>query len=444
MKLFSKILIYGFATVGLFSLLQCGILFNTTSVIEINMGTMPVPPDGSGSFKPEIITGGTLRIEGPESEAVVKSFDKGDDAIKIVVPSGRQRRIELEINLDTDPIANPGPVLSFIGTAFVDLAPNEVKRLSLKMIPGRTKILVPDRNGNKVLQIFGLHLPNTALVNQASLSWPVGGSFFWPSDIDLDARGRIYVANNYTSPYDVIVRLDSIPDPTPEFLQADGQVEALAVDKYNNLLYYSAYNASLGYNTFWYVNMNVASGPPPQVQISLPTEYSYITGIDTDRDGFVYITGGSEPPFVVKLKPKSAEIVASFMDDPMSPVLSSPQDIIVKDNGVFVSNPYNGTPDTAILRFRASDLSLDAAGSGGTRDGFTLPPVTTPGILWGPSKFIGNTTREFFILDEMYDWNGGSPIGYNRILTFTNPRGTGYWDFRSEAKDGLKLFLDSY
>jgi hypothetical protein len=433
----NKLLFGGIVILAAFTILGCS-LFTDTSVIQINLNPGPVPTDGSRSFKPDIVIGGTLTVDIPDSDRIVKSFDKNDDTIRMVVPSGKQRKIELEVNLNPDDIVNPGPVLSFIGTETVDLAPNEIKHVSLKMIPGRTKLLVPDYYGNKVLQVDSLHAAPTSppvQLIQDMLGWPTGSPLFYPSDIDLDSRGRIYIGNGYSTPYDVIIRLDSMIDTKPEFFQCDNYVQALAVDKYNNLLYYST-----GNGTFWYVDLNAPDGTIP-APVQLFPSYSYFVGIDIDRDGFVYVTGGSEPPFVLKLKPKSGEVVASFNDT--TGVLSTPQDLVVKDDGVFVSNPYNSTPDTEILRLRTYDLTLDVAGSGGARDGSTLPPIRVPGTFWGTSKFIGNTTRDFFILDEMYDYNGGSPIGYNRIVSFTNPSGSG-WATREEANDGLKLFLDSY
>jgi len=46
-------------------------------------------------------------------------------------------------------------VLSYIGTAIVDLAPNEVKNVSLRMMPGRTRLLVPDQtlSSGRVVQL---------------------------------------------------------------------------------------------------------------------------------------------------------------------------------------------------------------------------------------------------------------------------------------------------
>jgi len=74
---------------------------------KVRLGS--VPPGGGDSFEPPSITGGTLTINVPGAETVAKNFGKDDDTIKMVVPSGRQRTIELEINLDSNLTANPDP-----------------------------------------------------------------------------------------------------------------------------------------------------------------------------------------------------------------------------------------------------------------------------------------------------------------------------------------------
>ncbi len=444
-----RILIIGFIQVLL--LAQCGLFFNSSSVVEINLGTGPVPPGGGDSFKPTVITGGSLRVDLPDGEPLVKDFGKDDDTIRMVVPSGRHRTIELEIALDPDIIANPGPVLSYIGTAVVDLAPNETKRVSLKMVPGRTRLLVPDMKGSIVAQMNTITdsyttyktLTQDVLNAVSSGDWPlaINGVLFNPIDVDLDARGAIYIANYQivNALYNRIVRMRTIDGAGFTQFPATGgfagPVVSLAVDKTNNFLYFYAREAK-NPGDLSRINLKVAdSGAPYTVeQIRLYTESLYSTdvvtivyGMDTDKDGYLYIACLSrDGSRIVKIDfdaPQGSRIVGSYTD---AAVLSVPFDVLVKGDYVYVSN-YGGTDPNKVLLLRKSDLSFVRAGAIVGQNG--------EGSISLPTRFFSVTSKKIYLIDdnaavtnalvEFYDlnWNGwgkANPL---------NAQGASYFQF---------------
>ncbi len=373
----------------IFLFTQCGLFFNTSSVVEINLGTGPVPPDGSGSFKPDVITGGTLTVSLPETDDIVKSFSKDDDSIRMVVPSGRHRKIELEINLDPTLANNPTAVLSFMGTAYVDLAPNEVKNVSLKMIPGRTRLVVPDFGKDRVVQ-FNDALDGSGFDEYLPLDTS-GAAGLVPYDLDLDARGNVYIGYFYDAavpPYYFIAKTDRITGSSKTLIPVGQSVSALGIDKYNNLLYYY----STG-NQIFRIDLNTADVTTAiPVSIPLPVGYTTIYAIDVDREGYVYILSGATSTFAAKVNPKTGGIMAELTGSP----LAIPTDMVVKEGLLYISNTGNGTANYEILVLRTSDMSLyNNAGSRHTGN----PPLLE-GEFFGPRRFVGTTNKPFYIMDE--------------------------------------------
>jgi hypothetical protein len=429
----------------LFLFSGCGLLFNGSSTISIDLGGVPLPP--GGSYKPATVTGYAITVSVPGSEPVVKNYDPDTNAIRLVVPSGRNRKIELEVALDP---ANPTPVLSFIGTAFVDLAPSETKKISLRMMPGRTRLLFP--SGNSVYQMTDDSLgTQSGSLSKGSFVdttfWGATGALFTPWDIDLDSRGRIYIANN-NSAAGCIVRVDTITNGIPPANQnqivfppggTGYPITAIGVDKYNNRLYYYAANTAKN-ATIDRINLDDRLNPShvPE-EINLNNEQLFngsirftCSGIDIDRDGFVYITCeyaiGTPVYFeVVKIdpeKPAGSRIIANYQVPNTYYLLD---DIVVKDDNVFVTNK-NGQTSNLILMLRRSDLALST--QSGSNASATPPSF---GTFYGPERFICKTNKTLYVIDE-----GGS--GRNYIIYFDNLSWSGWGLYDGAA--GKYYFFD--
>jgi hypothetical protein len=412
----SKFFLFIFAILSGFLFVQCGFFFKDSAAVEINLGGGPVPPAGAGSFKPGIISGGTLSVSSSDSGLLVKDFGAADDTIRMIVPSGRQRVIELEVNLESDIVINPGPVLSYIGTAIVDLAPNETKRVSLRMIPGKTRLLVPDMLAGKVVQMNNItDDPGTyVILDQNTLNtasggdWPlpVNSKVFNPYDIDMDARGSIYIANNQgvDAAFNRIVRIKKIDgsgfSQFPKTGGFGGPVESLAIDKINNFIYFYAKEAkNPGYLSR--INLTTADSGFPYVveQINLNNESLYtgdtitfIRGMDTDRDGNLYIACVSRNASrIVKIdfnRPQGSRILGSYTD---ALILNTPFDVIVKGNNLYISNSGD-TLGNKLLMIRTADMAFLRSGA--------IPGLKGEGNISLPTRFFAITEKKIFLIDD--------------------------------------------
>jgi hypothetical protein len=304
------------------------------------------------------------------------------------------------------------------------------------MIPGRTRLLVPDQLGGKVAQMGSIDDPVSAYLklDQSALNklpgsdWPTynpNSPFFFPTDIDFDARGAIYIANYPTGApaYNRIIRLRTIQgDGFLQFPQTGGfagPVQSLAVDKMNNLLYfYSRVPASP--NLISRIDLTaVNAGSAPLVeQIDLTGDtllggaITQMRGMDSDRNGILYIACNYRTPsYIYKIdfdRPAGSRILAVNSD---VNVIDTAFDVIVKGDYVYVSN-NGGTSANRIIMLRKSDLSYVRSGAIAGQSG--------AGDISGPSRFFAVTAKKFYLADDSpsnpitnhlveffdLDWNG--------------------------------------
>jgi hypothetical protein len=349
--------------------------------------------------------------------------------------------IELEMNLESDIVINPGPVLSYIGTAVVDLAPNETKRVSLRMIPGKTRLLVPDMLAGKVVQMNSITDVYTSfsILDQDTLNtvsggdWPVpiNSQVFNPIDIDMDARGSIYIANNQgvDAAFNRIVRVKSLDgsgfSQFPKTGGFSGPVQSIAVDKMNDLLYFYAREAkNPGYLSR--INLTTAdSGAPYLVEyINLNNESLYagdpissILGMDTDRDGNLYIACNSrDASRIVKIgfdRPQGSRILGSYTD---GAILKSPFDVIVKGDYLYVSNS-NGLGVNKLFMLRTLDMGF-------VRSGAVSGPKGEGNISL-PTRFMAITAKKLYLIDD-------NTTTVNALAEFFDLDWTG-WDYKTPS-----------
>lgn len=429
----------------------CGLFQGETSTIAIDLSGGPTVP-ADGTFKPGDISTYTLTISGSGTGTIEKTYRPEDDQIKLLVPSGKMRRIELEAFLPTDPVINPGPVLSYIGIAYIDLAPSEVKRLNLKMIPGRTRLLVPDLNNRRVVQINNLSEgPVTSPPNYFTIS--TDQIQLRADDVDLDARGKIYIPYLYyhlsdVIDYRMIMWIDAIPSTTGGYIRTLGAIDAMTVDKYNNCIYYFSNDFDsytilrIDLNRNQTILGNIETDPlliteQINLEAELVTDGLGIRGMDTDLDGMLYF---SSYDGIVKIDPRRSA-GSRVLDVSDVPEMGYPNDVMVKGLDVYVTADSENE-GYSIVRLRTSDLAL--VQHAGSAPHTTLPiPVGQAGEFYGPQRFFATTNRKIYLIDEYTTWSAAAGyIGYNRLVGFDDLMWTN-WEVRQVSNDGYR-FYDNY
>jgi hypothetical protein len=411
---------------------QCG-LFTGPARVYIDLGgarSQVKAASGSSKAAPSNITGFTLTITGKGMDSIVQAFDPGVGIVSILVPAGAQRRFEVEANLDLTATPN-AHVQTFKGIAYADLSPNEVSTIALRMIPGNTRLLVPDYNNHRITMMvsFGGGIAGTYPVPTAP------DASFWPNDMDLDASGRIYVGYRNIQGLSYIVRLNSIDDPAPVMIQTSDNAQVIGIDKARNLLYYTNSSSSFIFR----INLNLLTGAVASEDMievfseGVPQSDGLGTnGLDVDTDGNLFFNSYNRIIKMNPLAPAGSRLAAIF-SDPTS-IVQQPFDVVVMDRNVYVSNQY-GSSGTMILEFKTSNLGF--VGSNGNP--YSSLPSTAIGEFYSPERFISVTNKDMYLIDEI---NVPGVGVFNRIVRFSDI-GFINWGIYDANKDGY-IFYDGF
>lgn len=201
---------------------------------------------------PSHINSITLNISGDGMDTITKSYASPSipDTITLEIPAGDSRTFELLAYTASATLR---------GVATRNLTSGATVTIPIQMGLYETKIVLPDYNNNRIVQIDDLSLPLTAP------NWKEA-SITYPYDIDFSSDGKIYIAiRQFGTDGARIVRLDDITASASTLTalnKLDGYI-ALCIDRRdrnNNLIYYATeyqiYRANLdGTNEFTSYNM---------------------------------------------------------------------------------------------------------------------------------------------------------------------------------------------
>jgi len=198
-----KILKYTTLTI---SFLTAAMIFSSCFMGELN-STMVTPeiraiglPDAS------IVDSVTLKVTGSDMDPVEVTYSIVPSVINLAIPEGNDRTFELTVNTGS---AYKGTIATFFGTATADISTNGAV-VTLNMGIGSTKIVIPDKNNNRIVQINDMTGVGWSTRTWSDFKYPYDYNFE-PSDIDIDKNGNIYIANNAgDGSYSGILKIPSI------------------------------------------------------------------------------------------------------------------------------------------------------------------------------------------------------------------------------------------
>lgn len=363
-----------------------------------------------------VITSVELTVSGPGMNTISIVYDSLPSSIEIAIPSGRDRTFELVVFVDVPIIA----ATSYKGTATADLTQNSAT-IYLTMGVGSTKIVVPDYSNNRVIQFDDIN-DSIPMTLDAGMLFDNGlTTSLFPYDVDFDREGRIYIANVAANG---LIRVDNISGTDPVVIGTINFIYSLAIDRQNNLIYY--YDGSILYQS----ELD-GSG---SIQLTLdnhpdnPYQIMDINGLSVDDKGILYIAGAAntEGDAVFRYNPDTQEVTAKYDD---MTYLSSPWDAMVKDDKLYITNPY-GDDGYQILELSTSDLSLT------NNYGNPIPSSTintSKGMFYGPRRFAAPLNEVLTIID---DYSGDD---FDKIIQMDNINGDN-WKTLPASGNGQNLF----
>jgi hypothetical protein len=340
----------------------------------------------SGSGVPDNIkdqvTSIEITVSGAGINTTTRTYTKWPDRLSVTVEPGKERTIGVRINISPD---STSPVLAFGGEGTIRyISAGQQAKVLIQLVPVESKLLVPDFIKGIVYQYLDIHDASPDIFDTAKLG--IGNVY----DIDLDSKGRIYLALLNLSAvigFDDLATLDN-----PQVINVGFQPQALAFDRFRHILYIANMSNLVKYDF---------NEPKPSVKSLNITGISGIYGIQVDKSGLLYIAG------------KLGEDLAVFVYDPTidngaaadpGGVVSNPapntsanfmdlRDIVIQGNYVYVLN-RNGGDGWVIMRLNKN--LQNETGFGRTN---SKPPFSV-GDFYGPQKFISKMNNGLTIIDD--------------------------------------------
>ncbi len=351
---------------------------------------------------PQNILAMTLSVSADDFGTITVPIpDTGITELTVIVPAGTDRTFEITVYPTPENV-----VTEYKGSQTVDLAAGESTGVLVTLDIESMKILVPDAEGNRIVQIDDMDGPGWIEKNNTALGI---GPTIYPWDIDIDGSGRIYFAHNgNTTGGAIIYRIDSMADISAEPLVVkDGGFVALTVDRTNDLLYYS------DGSSLWQSDLDGNS--EQSLSLAGPPEVYSINGIAMGESGYLYIAGtyfngAAQIPYVFQYDP-AGQTVVNYRD--MSGYGGDCWDALLTGNTVLAA--VNGSNNKMV------SLSKDLQTENGV---LAQDPVSSDPML-GPRRFLSEANSTLYILDEEMSYNDS----VNRILSIEDESGTGWTTF---------------
>ena len=369
---------------------------DSMSTINITLGNKAFKQFKAGT-PPSNIESYTINVSGSDISDISATYSSDTQIISLDVPAGDDILIELYVNIDPDSLS---AAINFMGSTVVDLATGSTSEIMLDMTLNDTNLVIPDNLNQRLVLL-------NSMDGDGWIDTDFGVGTFYPNDVDLDNRGRIFIAAELGGSGQIL-RVDDFADNSPvSIFGQDGQLYSVAVDRNNDLLYFADNN-----NLF---RTDLNGNDPTSLSIDTGIgEIMDINGISVADNGMLYIAGANTmEDYAVFLYNPFTEIVV-LMDD--STVLNSPSDTIVKDDFVYITNP-DGTDGNKIILYDRTLVLVDSYGIYSTSN----PEIS--GNFYGPSIFIPTLNDKIIIIDE--DDGGG---GFDKLTTMDDIDGNG-WDY---------------
>ncbi len=409
---------------------SCAIVSDDSTELIINVGSGDVGSKAI-SWPPNDIVSYTLTVSGPDISSLEASFPGTSTSIGMFVPKGSDRLIEIVA------FKNPqssSAVLSWKGSTTVNLqASSEV--INLPMQIDETKLVIPDADDNnnqsRIIQIE--NMTGTGWTERSYADFGFTNLWeFQPADIDFDNRGRIYIANNYTSTgVPTLIRIDSLAESASyETIVSDSETNGLwsiAVDRTNNYIYYTTGSSPI---------YRKSLGPPLGVQESFNIQADAsignfnTRGIAVDQEGVLYIANNMEDTLI---KYDVSYTGADRVKGSYSTNLNYPWDVLINNEKVFVANS-NGADD---YKFVVLDKNLNLIDHFGDYPADTGNPADNE--IYGPERFVAITNRKITVIDEGSD----GPTAKDRLVGL-NPDGSGWQSYGSTGSGVGQFYFFSY
>jgi len=317
----------------------------------------------------------TLTVTGVEMDTISGSYTPDTLSVTVDVPAGPLRVLTVLAEC---------PSVYFRASTSRSLDAGETVSIDLTLELYETKLIIPDAENNRVVQIDDMSGAGWKELNWDDLtssSTELGFTFdyeFAPYDIDFDSQGRIYIAN-YAQSGDTsegVLRVDDINDTEYDNIISQG-ISSIAIDRANGWLYYTSSGPELTRS-----NLEGVS----DTDYSSVVSPSDVSGLAVDETGMVYATLLYEGNSVIKFDPENT---SDTIGDGVS---GYPEDIIVK-------TPYAYVVDssTPALRTYAVDDLTEGTPYGSQDDG---EDPDDPGEFFGPRRFVAPVNKKLYIIDH--------------------------------------------
>ncbi|MFO7729569.1 MAG: hypothetical protein R6V86_02280 [Spirochaetia bacterium] len=416
------------------------LLYGTVAITLLLTGACSFTTEmADGSINPKLsvmglqsdVTEVNVRVTGQDYQRNV-TVTPSDNRLEFFLPPGDDVKFEVEAANNN---VGDSPVYSWGMTRYADLVEGKETELAFTMGPKDTKILVPDKINDRIVQINSLDISED--VNSLGADqWQETNAFYDPSDTALDNQGRIWVSYNYIEATNIDM-FENITVAEPSY--TSGVIgTAIVFDRMNSYLYYISGSSTIGR---FKVTSDISEiGTPETFDLGLESDVATIStfGIAVDSEGVLYFAGGNqlEQNTIFKYDPErnaGNRIVSMYTNSDILGYFAY-MDLLVKNNHLYLTNP-NGSSGNVIMKFTRD---LQFVGSFGRVIDLSSETADQPGEFYGPTRFLATTTNEIYVTDDADNF---SFEHLNRIIRFKDINGTNWKAYHPVDVNGDELGL---
>jgi hypothetical protein len=353
---------------------------------------------------PPAIESYTVNISHPQIvTVVVDDYNPGDT---INVPGGLDLSVDLTANVadgESSAALTYSAVFSVTG-----LSPGDSMAYTPEMTVSSTRLLVPEKYNSRITQIDSMSGENPGILEGSDIGYTLHS--FDPTDIDFDALGRLLVSSDYSSAgVTGVFMIDDMSSDTYQTVVADQDVEALAVDRHTNTLYFVS-----SFNIFSADLDDTYPVSPTSLDVT-GLSFTGFQGVEYDGNGRLYLACGSNGAILYDIATESAVTELAIGVDLW--------DLHYRDGFLLAANDY-GASGECILQLDPISL-VKIGGYGDT----TEDTVSTQGAFFGPHRFIAQLNDEYTVFDE------NQYVPNARLVQFSDLTGSGWSLFGSIGSD---------
>jgi len=302
-----------------------------------------------------------------------------------------------------------------------------------------TRLIIPDKYNSRIVSITGMNpsADQWIEVSASDLNY-TSDDQFRPNDVDYDSSGRIYILN---SRYDEesIICYDNISDTTGELIITGLHVQALAIDKTSDIMYFSTRESP---SKIYRKNL---SSTDAATALSINPGDRLFQGVFPDGEGNLFAAHESSATSgYCKINISDGAILKEALVDDEYRVF----DITVKNGNVYGTvfetqyTPPRDYTRNLIIRY---DINLE------NRKDIHKSSVSDT-HLYGPHYFVTSTDeKRLYVIDENYFKIYPSDLDeneMNRIVAINAVREDEDWEIFNSSmidsdppKDPFKFYL---